>query len=195
MSHQPVTESSLKQELGELRERYSNLKDDALFVAWFMRAFITDKEEDAVDSLIGATNDKGIDSLFIDEQARIVFVIQGKYRHKIGVKHESRQDVLEFAELSRTLFGDNADFANFTKSIDPLFGKRLSEARERILKRKYRLHLYYVTLGKVSKGLRDEAYHLVRCASIAASLESLTAKEFFCYCATIWMASPLRYQN
>ena len=176
MNEQPLTESDLRKELGELRDRFPKLPDDELFVAWFLRAFITEHEDEAMESLTGTTGDKGIDALFIDEPSRIVFIIQGKYRQKLGVKQESRQDVLAFAQLAATLFGNHADFANFTKSIDPLVRKRLTEARERILKRKYRLQLYYVSLGKVGKELRDEAYHMVRCADTAASLDVFDGK-------------------
>jgi hypothetical protein len=70
---------------------------------------------------------------------------------------------MEFAQLAGLLYGDHAEFSNFIKSIDTAVRKRLEESRERLLKRKCRLQLYYVSPGKISKPLRDEAYHLVRC--------------------------------
>lgn len=176
MKDQPLTESDLKRELSELREKHPKLADDELFVAWFMRAFITEKEDEAVESLTGAAGDKGIDALFIDEPSRIVFIVQGKFRQKLGVKQESRLDVMGFAHLAPTLFGDQREFSNFTKTIDSLVRKKLTDARERLLKRKYRLQLYYVSLGKVGTELRNEAYHLVRCASTAGSIDIFDGK-------------------
>ena len=36
-----VTEKDLKTEVEDMRQRYRNLKDDELFVAWFMKCFVT----------------------------------------------------------------------------------------------------------------------------------------------------------
>ena len=43
-----VTEKDLKAEVEDVRERYRSLKNDDLFVAWFMKCFVTDTEEEAV---------------------------------------------------------------------------------------------------------------------------------------------------
>ena len=74
------------------------------------------------------------------------------------------------------LYGEHAEFSNFIKSIDTVVRKRIEDARERLLKRKYRLQLYYVSPGKISKPLRDEAYHSVRCKDSAASFDAFDGK-------------------
>ena len=76
MNEKPPTENDLRDQLHELREHFPKLKDDELFLVWFLRAFITESEDEAVKSLTGISRDKGIDAVFIDEPARIVFIIQ-----------------------------------------------------------------------------------------------------------------------
>jgi hypothetical protein len=176
MNDKPPTENDLKTQLNELREKFPKLKDDELFLLWFLRAFITESEDEAANSLTGISRDKGIDAVFIDEPARIVFIVQSKYRQKFHEKLESRQDVMEFAQLANLLYGQTSEFSNFVKSIDTAVRRRVEEARERLLKRKYRLQLYYVSPGRISKPLRDEAYHLVRCQDSTASFDAFDGK-------------------
>src|SRR2546427_11204834 len=139
------SENDLRDQLNELRHSFPRLKDDDLFLVWFLRAFITESEDEAIKSLTGISGDKSVDAVFIDEPARIVFIVQSKYRQKFNDKAESRQDVMEFARLAGLLYGDHPEFLNFVKSMDAVVRKRLEEGRERLLKRKYRLQLYYVS--------------------------------------------------
>lgn len=74
----------LKRELDSFRENFPQLSNDELFVLWFLRAFVTEDEKAAVDSLIGVSGDKGVDAIYIDDKARDVFIIQGKYREQGG---------------------------------------------------------------------------------------------------------------
>jgi hypothetical protein len=67
------TEHDLRRELSEYRDRYPKLGDDELFVLWFLRAFVTESEEDAASALSGGPRDKSVDAVLIDESARIVF--------------------------------------------------------------------------------------------------------------------------
>jgi len=176
MNEKLPTENDLRDQLNEMRESYPKLKDDELFLVWFLRAFITESEDEAVKSLTGVSKDKGVDAVFIDEPARIVFIIQSKYRQKFNEKQETRQDVIEFAQLAGLLNGEHVEFSNFVNSINTVVRKRLEEARERLLKRKYRLQLYYVSPGKISKSLRDEAFHLVRCKDSSAYFDAFDGK-------------------
>jgi len=86
-----VTAQDLKTEIDDMRERYRNLKDDELFVAWFMKCFVTDTEGEGVTSLVGGSRDKSLHAVHIDEAARKVFIIQGKYRQKVSSGTETRQ--------------------------------------------------------------------------------------------------------
>ena len=101
MRHARLTEHDLRRELHEYRERYPKLGDDELFVLWFLRAFVTESEADAASALCGGPRDKSVDAVLIDEPARIVFVVQGKYRKTLAKKSEHRGDVTGFAGARR----------------------------------------------------------------------------------------------
>ncbi len=159
----PVDESHLNRELGDFGEKYPKLEDHEIFVAWFLRAYITEAEEVAVTALTGASNDKGIDAILTDDAAEIVFIVQGKYRKGIAAKNETRNDVVSFAQLAAILTSpDRKAFNGFASELDDDLRGRLKQARERVLKRKYALCLYYVTTGRCSQKLQEEASSIVR---------------------------------
>jgi hypothetical protein len=166
-----LTEHHLKAELEDLGDRFPRLAKDGLFVAWFLRAFVTDSEDEAVEALTGVTKDKGIDAILIDDPAKMVFIVQGKYRRELGKTLEARADVVSFANLASDLASDNGSFQSLIQDIDQLVRQRLQDARERIHRRKYRLHLYYLTAGKCSTSLVDEARHIVQRVDHPSSLD------------------------
>lgn len=176
MVRPPLTEQHLKRELSYFREKFPKLHDDELFVVWFLRAFVTDDEEGAAKALTGVGGDKQIDAVLIDEASKIVFVVQGKYRQKFSDKNEGRADILGFANLAHLLI-DSQAFASLVQDMDPLTRRRITEAYERYNKRKYRLKLYFLSSGKCSKSLRDEAYRLVRRSSDRASLDIFDGRQ------------------
>ena len=90
MSNAHLTLSDLRCSLHELKDRFPKLPDDDLFIVWFLRAYVTESEDIAAAALTGQAGDKGIDALLIDDAARAVFLVQGKYRQKLDVKAESR---------------------------------------------------------------------------------------------------------
>ena len=163
MANSSLTENDLRRELSEYRERFSSLGDDELFVLWFVRAFLTESEAEAAASeCADEYGDKSVDAVLIDDSARIVFVIQGKYRKALGAKTEHRGDVLAFAQLASEIGGDNTTFDSLAKDMAPEVRHKLEEARKRILRHGYNLQLHYVTLGKCSASLQDEARRIVR---------------------------------
>jgi len=171
MAREGLTDRDLRRELSDFRDRYAKLGEDELFVLWFLRAFVTEDESAAARALCGGPRDKGIDAVLIDESARIVFLIQGKYRKGVGAKSEHRGDVIGFAQLASDLCGDTVGLGSLTKDMSPEVQARLAEARNRITKRRYALHLYYVTTGKCSSALVQEAQRIVRPANAAVSFE------------------------
>lgn len=170
------SENDLKREIRELRERYPALRDDDLFVLWFLRAFVTEDEATAAAAVCGGPRDKMVDGVLIDDHARLVFLVQGKYRQQIGRKNEHRGDVVGFAQLADAVSGDSHGFASLAKDLSPEVHVRLEEARGRILKRGYGLRAFYVTLGKASSPLKDEAERIVRVANGDASFELFDGK-------------------
>ena len=176
MATTTLTEADLRREIDEFRDRYPKLADDELFVLWFLRAFVAEDEGAAVSALCGGPRDKGVDAVLIDDPARIVFVVQGKYRHKVAAKLEHRGDVTGFAQLAVGLCGEGPAFATLSKDLSPEVSRRLEEARARIKKRGYALYHYYVTLGNCSSALRDEAAGIVRAADGTTTMEIFDGK-------------------
>jgi len=144
-------------ELTELGERHPKLADDDLFILWFLRAFITEDENAAAESLVGGSNDKGIDAIFVDDQVKTVFILQGKYRKSISTKSESRSDVMGLASLAEALCSDAKNWATFRKGLKADVEAKLGGARHRVLKSGYQLQFHFVTTGRVSEGLAEEA--------------------------------------
>lgn len=171
-----LTERDLQRELADFGDRYPKLGEDELFVLWFLQAFVTESDTIATGALCGGSRDKGVDAVVIDEPARIVFIVQGKYRKKVSAKTEHPGDVTGFAQLAVSLCGDQKDFVSLTKDMSPDVASKLTEARNRILKRGYTLQMFYVTMGKCSKALREEASRIVRSAGATASFQLFDGK-------------------
>ncbi|BCO30071.1 hypothetical protein TspCOW1_01740 [Thiohalobacter sp. COW1] len=169
--------SDLNAEIRELGERYPELKNDDLFVLWFLRAYITDDERLAAEAIAGGPNDKGIDGVFVDDKARSVFVLQGKYRHQVGNKTEARNDVLSFADTARILSSPETDtFKGFLEGMEPRTASLLERARHALRRRGYRLWLYYVTLGKCSTKTFDDARRTARSNGTRAEFDLIDGK-------------------
>lgn len=173
MSPGKLSIRDLKRELQEWQQRFPRLKEDELFVAWFLRAFVVEDESLADESLTGGTNDKDVDAAFFDERAKIVSLVQGKFRAAIWKKPESRQNVKSFADLALDLCGDKTFFENRLAATSAKVREVLQDARKRILDRGYRLQLYYLTLGHVSANIREQATNVVRRHGDVASISVL----------------------
>ena len=103
MKKTDLTMDDLQQAIHELGDRFPKFGDDDLFVLWFLRAYVTDIEDRAAEAITGGSNDKGVDALLIDDAARAVFIVQGKYREKIARKSEGRSEIIAFASLANLL--------------------------------------------------------------------------------------------
>jgi hypothetical protein len=171
-----LTDTDLRRELADFRDRYPKLAPDELFVLWFLRAFVAEDEGAAVSAVCGGPRDKGVDAVLIDDPARIVFVVQGKYRQKVAAKTEHRGDVAGFAQLAVDLCGDGPAFASLAKDLSPEVLGRIEQARTRIRKRGYTLQMFFVTLGKCSSALHDEASRIVRAADGAVTFQLFDGK-------------------
>ena len=141
----------LKQQIQEFGDTYFNFRDEDLFTLWFLRAYITENEDEAAKAVVNGPNDKGIDAIFVDDKARTVFVVQAKYKKQLQKISEKSGDVTKFADLSEIIAKyDNSSFNEFLEDADELVKERLSAARRKIIKQNYKFWLYYVTLGKCS---------------------------------------------
>jgi hypothetical protein len=158
--------------LDDIGARYPALKLDDLFVLWFLRSYVTRSEEDAVEAVAGAQRDKGIDAIWIDEGARTVVVVQGKYHKSLGEKREKRADVISLAEVADQLSTlDEKKFRNYIETMDSLVANRLREARKKVVEQEYRVWLVFATLGKVSASIIKDAEAHLRAIQGEARLE------------------------
>ena len=148
----------LKKEVLEIKDRYPKLSLDNAFVAWFLRAFIADNEESAVEALKGGSKDKGLDAVFLDHDSRIAFVLQGKYRQAPTPPSEKRSDVIALGDLGRVLLNnDSRGYRVLLQDADTTVREAFEKVRNALHRRDYRLSLQFITTGKVSKTHRDEA--------------------------------------
>lgn len=175
LSRQPSRED-LRRELSDYQERYPSLAEDHLFVLWFLRAFVTDSEDEAAAALCGGPRDKDVDAVLIDEAAKIAFVVQGKYRRDLEAKNENRGDVIGFAQLTTGICKNDDAFASLTQDMAPEVIHKLEQVRNRVQRRGYALQMYYVTLGKCSSALQEEAHRVARSAGSAATFQLFDGK-------------------
>ena len=157
----------LQREVRSLRDDYPALSEDDLFVLWFLLAFVTDQPAVAADALTGKSGEKGIDAVVIDDPAKLVTLVQAKYRQSLGGTAEKRSEIIPFASLAGTLADDEA-YETFAQDLEPTAHERVEEARERLLQRGYRLNLHFVTTGRCSKRLAREAERITRKTSFGA---------------------------
>ena len=177
MNNGKIVIDDLKQELQEIRERYPHLSADNLFVLWFLRAYVTETEAEAAKALTGGPNDKGLDALLIDNSARVVFLVQAKFRQEFGQKNETLSDVSAFADLAEIVCSSDDDRVQlFLEDASPVTAERLRTARRKIRKDKYRVWLYFVTLGKVSPTIRKHAVQKVKQSELDARIELIDWK-------------------
>lgn len=168
--------TDLAREVKDFRERFRNLEDDQLFVIWFLRAFVTENETQAADALCGGSGDKNIDAILVDDPAKVVFVVQRKYRKSLSAKNEKPNDVRSFAELAQVIGADSSDYGAWCKNLAADTEHRLSSARKRLLEG-YRLQMYYVTLGRCSASLREEANRIAGRGKINTSVEIIDGRQ------------------
>lgn len=172
-----LVEQNLRRELDDLKERYPRFKDDQLFVLWFLCAYVTENEADALESLTGGSGDKGVDAVHFDSHMKCVSIVQGKYREKLGGKNELRNDIISFAELAHYLAGNDDAFERLSDGLSPDVRQRLEQARKRVAKDGYRVRLHYVTLGKCAADLAREASKIARTADCDACLEIIQGEQ------------------
>ncbi len=172
MALDKLTQADLKREIDDLQSRHNGLRDyREVFVAWFLRAYVTADEGSAISALCGGSRDKDVDAVLIDNNSRKVFIVQGKYRNKLMEVSEKRPDIMSFSNLAYELVNEE-QFTILSKKISPDVLERLTRARDKILNSKYELQLFYLTTGKASSSLKEEAKKTVRnTKEIKASFE------------------------
>jgi hypothetical protein len=149
--------AALRDEIAQIRLEYPNLKDDAAFVLWFLRAYLAEAEEQAVGALSGASRDKGVDAILVDHRTEQVYLIQGKFHAQLGKHAEKMNDVVGFADLALRPWQGKEALDTFYRKLAPVVQEKFKELTKYVRENGYELRLYYVTTGRCSKVVRDEA--------------------------------------
>jgi hypothetical protein len=114
---------TLKRELDEIRESFPTWTTDNAFVHWFLRAFLVSQDEAVAKAVTGVSHDKGVDAVFIDEQAEKVFIVQGKCHLRDSAPSENRAEVMSFARLAWTLLDSDPAFSTYKQGSIPWLAK------------------------------------------------------------------------
>jgi hypothetical protein len=157
--------TSLKKEVQALHVRYPALSIDNVFVLWFMHSYLVEDEKVAIESLVGATSDWGLDAIYADHPNKKVFCVQAKYRTASSPPTEQRSDLRAFANLGHALHGDDDALKKLLQKADEKVKDRVTQVVRLLKKSEYALDLFFVTTGKVSKALADEAEVIVENAA------------------------------
>lgn len=175
-----ITLNSIKNEINSIRKKYPKFKDDSAFVFWFLLAYLVDKEDIARSSLTGkeggSGGEKNIDAIYIDEERKQCNIIQGKFHGSEGFA-EKRNDVLTFAELGVMPWEKKEILETFYSKLDPSALEKFKEVVNRVKNRKYKLNLYYVTTGKCTDTIINEAEARVRNAEGPVDIFVITHKQ------------------
>lgn len=175
-----VSFNELRNEIDAIRKRYPTFKDDSAFVFWFLYAYLVDKEEIAKSALTGKEGGRGgeknIDAIYIDEKAKQCNIIQGKFHTSEGVS-EKRNDVLAFADLGLKPWKHKSVLEAFYSKLDPIALEKFREVINYVKNKKYKLNLYYVTTGKCTDTIINEAKVGVRQAEGSVDIFVITFKQ------------------
>src|SRR4030067_3218823 len=135
----------IKDKIEQIRKTYPKLKDDSAFVLWFLRAYLADSEETARKSLTGITGDKGVDAILIDERAKQVNLVQGKFHLSLGENSEKRNDIIGLTDLGLLPWETKEVLRAYYSKLDALVKQKFEEAIHRIRRNGYDMKLYFVT--------------------------------------------------
>lgn len=175
-----ISISDLKDEISSIRKRYPKFKDDSAFVFWFLYAHLVDKEEVAKSSLTGKEGGRGgeknIDAIYIDEKNKQCNIIQGKFHTSEGFG-EKRNDILAFADLGFLPWESKSMLETFYSKLDPIALEKFKDVVNCVKNKKYKLNLHYVTTGKCTDTIIDEAKTHVRQAEGPVDIFILTYKQ------------------
>lgn len=155
----------LEKEICLIQKMNPTFKKDAAFVFWFLIAYLTDSEEQAKASLTGKeggkSGEKNIDAIFIDHKSKCCHIVQGKYHHSKD-SAEKRNDVCGFAYLGILPWEDKETLKSFYTKLDPLASGKYAELVNCVKNKGYMLNLYYVSTGKCTDTVIDDASAIIK---------------------------------
>jgi hypothetical protein len=115
--------------------------------------------------------------VYCDERARVVYIVQAKYRAQSFGKAEQRSTLNDFAAIAQTVCDPKPGaFASFLSEMDTVAADALREVRQRVVRKDYRLVLIFVTLGRCSQSTERDAKQITRRAAKSCSLEIIDGR-------------------
>jgi len=106
-----VSENDLKNEIGDMRERFPQLQDSDLFVAWFLKSLVTENEDEAIHSLVGGARDKNLDAIEIERNLR-------KLNYQYVRKRQSKSEARRHAGMRHVFFLKKEELAQAVAACD-----------------------------------------------------------------------------
>jgi len=146
----------LKDEVKQIKNDHPGLKDDTAFVFWFLLENLVESNDEAEKALGGESGDKGIDAIYIDHSNKVAYLIQGKFRQSAAEQNEKRNDIFDLADKALIVWAEDSEQRKFYSKLAPR-SRRLFQELVRYVRSGYALRLYYVTTGRCSSLIRDEA--------------------------------------
>lgn len=160
-----VSMRELREEIDAIKKSHPQFKDDAAFVFWFLKAYLVDSDDVARGSLTGKeggrSGEKNLDAVYIDDRWKQCYIVQGKF-HSSEKYSEKRNDVIGFADLALLPCGERTELDTFYQNLDPSATKKFKEVVAMVKNKDYSLNLFYVTTGKCTKTIIDDAREHVR---------------------------------
>jgi len=148
-----------------------NLKEPDAFAYWFCQAALLHPDDDKAirAGLCGKANDKNNDVITWSNLSHEVYICQTKFHQTLAAVSEKPNDVTSFAHIADGLSQPtekkmNDCFLKANQRVKLL----LAEVWRLMHKHNFKLRLFYVTTGKVSKALVEEAESIVQASHIEA---------------------------
>ncbi len=151
-------QKELGREIGFITEKYYDLKSEEAFILWFVREHILDPRDYSKANLCltGASGDKSIDAIVVDDEYKKIHLVQGKYHKPLLKGSESRSGIMDFVGLADLPDRPAESLADFYNKLEPSVQSRLPDIIEKV-KRGYTFSLCYITTKKVSETIVRDA--------------------------------------
>lgn len=176
MAHKAHTEENgmssqkILRELKKTVQRMSAASEDNRFVLWFLAAYTGEdpETESLVKAVTGGSGDGGIDGVYVNERARRVVLVQGKYGRSFASKYLNDFTVVadnlwELVERNgSTTEDDHQEAEKWWSKLNGSVQKALLGALK-CLEKEYELRLIYVTIANVPRRVqakwKKQAHH------------------------------------
>jgi hypothetical protein len=176
-----LTRRDLIKQLRVLRERQSALigrrSDEDTFPAWVLLATATRNAREAAESECGGSDDGMNDAIFIDPNAPLIWIVQGKFRKTVMGDTEKAKDIYDFARLMEKLHEGETD------SSEPAYWSRLrrnekayelfTKASALVREKSYTTRLLFASLWKFDKTITGNAAAIVAQTDKQATIQCM----------------------